>query len=286
MTPAAVLGFLALTFVLPAPQQGAPPNMPVAGSYRTEAERWVTPSPNFRASVHLDMAGKKVRISWEYSHAGVFHFNDGVPSDEVLDQEIAVGYWPTAADAVSADKLVVAGKDRTGSTRMELWSIDAPTVKTGQVPGRQTPYQLIAKSIRDITPLYAGTVSGKDTVRGLIGMRGAQTKAIVHFQDSRDLYTLDWGHAPYDLVLLSSKNQHPELATQFDMYRGGDHQNLGYIYLLGNITDQTVGPLYLFRDSNRDGTIDSESPVARTGDPLELGKRDRYIEYGGLPWPP
>ena len=286
MTPASVLGVLALTIVPPAAPQSAPANLPVAGSYRTEAERWLTPTPKFRAAVHLDMSGKKVRIAWEYSHTGVFNFNAGVPSDELLDQEIAVGYWPTAADAVATDKLVVAGRDRTGGTRIELWVLDVPTVKTGQVPGRQTPYQLIAKPIRDITLLYSGAVAGKDTVRGLIGVRGAQTKAIVHFQDSRDLYTLDWGSAPYNLVLLSSKSQHPELGTEFDTYRGGDHQTLGYIYLLGNITDQTVGPLYLLRDSNRDGAIDSEAPVARTGDPLELGKRDRYIEYGGLPWPP
>src|SRR5689334_9099456 len=151
MTPASVLGVLALTIVPPAARQSAPANLPVAGSYRTDAERWLTPNPKFRAAVHLDMSGKKVRIAWEYSHTGVFNFNDGVPSDELLDQEIAVGYWPTAADAVATDKLVVAGRDRTGGTRIELWLLDVPTVKTAQVPGRRTPYQLIAKPIRDIT---------------------------------------------------------------------------------------------------------------------------------------
>lgn len=281
-----LIALVPLLFGTAAPNQSAvpPSQMPPLSSCQVYGSSWLSATPMLRAQVQMLVDQKLVNLLWYYSSTSRFIPGDGM--DTFKAQAIPVSFWPTSAEVVAGNRIVVAGKERNGDTRVELWELDLPIVTSKSTPAGVTKYEIVTKPLKSITMLYSDKIPGRDTIRGMIALRGSSNMLLVQFHDSRDLYTLDWAAEPYALTLLSSASANPGLGLEFDVYVGGDHSLQGYCYTMSSISDLTIGPCYVLRDQNRDGVIDNQGPMP-AGDwrALQLDRRDLYVEYGGLPWP-
>lgn len=228
----------------------------------------------FEAEINLACEGKRVRVIWRYAPAGDFR----CPAAS-LAEEFAVGYWPTAVESSANNRILVAGKERSGATRIERWTLKKPLVLGNPTGG---PVSLSAQGQQDVTPVYDGSVVGKDMVCGLLRKRGSENKVYVHFFDSGDLYELDSSSEPFALTLMTSHTSQPALAVRYDSYAAGDHQQQGYVYVLSNRESLGTVPAFVLKDTNRDGVIDWQGTMTTAVyQQQQLGDRTRWFEYCG-----
>lgn len=234
---------------------------------------------SMHAAVTLDTTDKRVTVLWKYSPNGSFS-GQGVAA--AAQQVLAVGFWPTAAEVVAPNKIIVSGKERnSGDTRIEVWTVPKPLMSFPAAGGAPV---LHPQSVSNIDVVYEAAVAGRDMVKAMLRVRGKPSSVFVQFYDSRDLYEMDWGTSPYPMVLILSAASEPALAIDdYDTYLAGDHKVKGYVYVFG--AEGTLGltsPLVFF-DSNRDGVIDSHGPMTiQAYHAQDLAKQSEYYEHSGL----
>ena len=142
-----------------------------------------------------------------------------------------------------------------------------------------TPRPLLA-----VDAVYNDAVVGKDMVRVMFHVRGAQPPAaLVQFHDSRSLYRCSLV-APYTWTLLYDSQTEPGLASDFNVYVSGDHAAHGYAYILGQeygVANQ-AWPLVLL-DSDRDGAIDDHFVLDFDAYHFaQFDDRESWLEYKRL----
>jgi hypothetical protein len=271
-----VLAFLAVS--APAyTQSGILLGVPPITTQRDVAPSYLKIGTTFRATIRAYCEAKRVEVTWSWSQSGTF-----APSDVSVTESFAVGYWPTAVEAVASGKLVVAGKERAGDTRIEVWTTRAPLV-VQPAPGSSGTTKLQGQGLDNIDVVYDDQVSGKDIVRGIVNQRGLTNSVLLQFHDSRVLYSLRWDAMPGVLTSVLTPSAQPALSGDFDSYAGGNHQTAGYVYVFSNLEDLGLTPWLVLTDSNRDGTIDT-SEVLTSAQYISRGLNDRlqYSEYAGI----
>ncbi len=266
-----------LLFALRATAEPLADNLPTLDAQRDVAPSILKSGTQMRAVVRIYCEDKRVRLTWTYSPAGAFP-----PESPSTTQDVAVGFWPTAAEAVGDNKLLVAGLERSGATRIELWTTRAPLVLQ-PLDGTGGDIQLRPQGLTNIDVLYSDQVIGRKVVRALIRCRGIADSAFVHFQDSRDLYRIAWSGTLPTLTLALAATAEPALQRTFDSYQGGDHITEGYVYVFSNAEDLSLTPWLVLTDSNRDGTIDQRETLT-PAEYVARGLQDRlqYSEYAGF----
>lgn len=259
-------------------QSGVHVGKPPLAAQRSWAPNQIQLDNKYRASAFADCDGKKVSVFWRYSAAGNFE-----ATQAAKDQVMAVGFWPTAAEFVAQTRLVVAGKERDGRTRIEVWTIRKPLLlqsAPGVVPAT---IALDPQPVADIQVVYDEATTGRDMVRALIQRRGPGSGVLVQFQDSKTLYELNWKDEPYALVPLFTTATEPLLLNEYDTFVAGNHSVEGYVYALSICDDLGQTPWLILKDQNRDGTIDWHGHMTPQ-DYIAAGLQDRtqYTECGGL----
>jgi hypothetical protein len=264
--------------LLPAPQQDVHLGVPPVGTQSSSGLTYLRPNPNFRGSIRLDCTGKSVSIGWEYSAGG--DFTDVELLDGYERQMVTVGYWPTYAEVVDSTTVLVAGKDRSGDTRIERWTVTLPIV-TQLVGGGG--YSVEVQPLADIEVLYDAAVVGKDMIRTMFRVRGKPSSALVQFYDSGDLYEINWGVAPYSLTTVLAASAEPALTQVYNAFDAGDHSSLGYVYILADNANFFSVPALILVDSNRDGTMDGHYTMTwQAYHAAGLDNAANYVELNGL----
>jgi hypothetical protein len=262
-------------------RQSPPPGIhagePPTNAVHVGAPSWMVPTPHIQASAHNYCADKRVSILWRYSETLPFE-----QATYTKDQEITTSFWPTAVEAVSNTKLLVAGKERDGDTRIELWTVTPPLLMQ-PAPGSTGPSELVLQPLASVDELYEHATVGRDMVRFLLRQRGTEA-ALLQFHDSRDIVSLHWGGAgPYTLTTILTPTTSPGLLSDLDVVTGGDHIANGYIYSFGRELDYGTVPWIVLFDADRDGAIESNTTM--TPDQwitAGLDNLDLYVECAGL----
>ena len=208
-------------------------------------------SGHCQATIVVHTEDKKVEIRWERSTVGDFQ-----SPELVAVQTIPVSFWPTCAEVVGSDKILIAGKDRDGDTRIERWTLPTPLVVTwggGQQLQPQMP--------TDMEVVYEASAAGRDMVRSILKLEGEPSSALVLFFDSRDLYRLDWGSEPYELTPVLSSSVEPLLAVDFERCLRGEHAANGYVYVFSSPGEYGAVPYLVLMDQDKDGVIDSHGAM-------------------------
>ncbi len=235
----------------------------------------LVPSNQLRAEIRLSTQEKWVEIRWRYSASGGFPL--GV--DAHATQHVALAYWPTAAEVVATNKILVAGKEPRGATRIEVWTLALPTVGTAG-----GAYVLSPNPVADVTSVYQDAVEGKDMVRFMLKLRGKPASALVQYHDSKDVYELSWGSSPYDQTLVLAKATVPALDGKHNRFHAGEHQTHGYVYVLSDLDNYGQEPPLVLFDSNKDGALDANVVMSwDTYTSQGLNDLNQYVEHGGIP---
>jgi hypothetical protein len=232
-------------------------------------------NPSLRATIALDCEGKKVSIRWSYSATGDFS-----ASETAIDQVVAVSYWPTCAEVVAVNTLLVAGKERSSDTRIERWVVAPPLVVHNFPSGGVT---LTLQPLTEVEVVYDAGLVGRDMVKTMFRYRGKPSSALVQFHDSRSLYELDWGNEPYPLTLFLDAAVEPALTSTYDYSNSGNHSTSGYVYIFADLETYWSVPALVLFDTNRDGLIETRETMSFSAySAARLDDRTAYIEINGI----
>lgn len=245
------------------------------GACRVEAPTLATIDDQIQVTALCACPSESVRITWKYSSGSDFRCPMATETEELVP-----GFHPTACELLSPTQLVVAGRTKTGNTRIERWTFDVPRLQRDRTSGL---IRLVPRGRTEVVVLYDAQTAGKEIVRGLLRKRGVDGRVFVHFQDSRDLYELDASSAPYSMRLVLSKVKEPLLGGEFERSYGADHERLGFLYGFSGRIDcapDAVVPLFL-RDSNRDGVLDSHGTLSGEEWGRDWEDLGGYVEWGG-----
>lgn len=271
------------TSTLPAIQ--AEPGPPVELRRTTgEGRLWIGTQPpplaNLQAEVGIESLARRIRIKWLHLPSNLAHVAPATASPltahSMPPTVQPVAYWPTECVAAGPNKMLVAGMERNGSTRIELWTLSNPIYSqssTGQV-GITPP------ALESVELLYAGFESGKNLVRGMAPLRGVNSQALVQFHDSGDLYRLNWSGPVPTLELLLAANANPGLGeiSRTSMW-AGTHSQWGAVYVITSPDVPQVMSHYVLFDTNKDGTFDlNQSFSFDQYDQLGLKDQNQWIE--------
>ena len=241
----------------------------------TSGMSYFQPSAQFRATLMIDCEGKALTLHWRYAPNG--DFANPVAATK---QVIAVGYWPTVAEVVSSTTVLIAGKERSGDTRLERWIVVPPLV-VEPVGGGATA--LGAQPVGDIEVLYDASVAGKDMIKVMHRVRGKPSSALVQFADSNVLYELNWNAAPFALTQVLTPATEPALSNEYDYFFAGDHITNGFVYVFADFDAHFASPALVLIDANRDGTIDARQTYTFAQyRAAALDARLSYVELRGV----
>lgn len=203
-----------------------PPNAPVA------------------ASVGLGWSPRAVTMTWRYGGSEHVH---------MAPTKLPTAYWPTAAAPLTGRRLLVAGKDRNGATRIELWTFGSE--QYAQSSGGALA--VVPPALQEVELLYGADVEGRRLVRNIVPMRtDGGTRALVQFHDSGDVHVLDWSGAPTLTLVAAASGALADLVNvDRDYAFGGLHMTFGAVYVFANSEQVALDPI-VFVDSDVDGTID------------------------------
>lgn len=235
-------------------------------------------SPTMRAKARADRQGRRVVLTWMHAPSG--NFGPGLAA--LADQEIALRYFPTAVDFANPDRLIVGGRTSAGRVVVEAITLVAP--QPLQLADGSTVLAL--RMPAEVKLVFDQPLSTYGMVEMIGANRGLPGRSFLRFTGVDDLHQLDWSalHPVAPVVALPSSAE-PLLSERF--YKSlcaGDHQDLGYVYILRpDPPREGQRPLYLI-DSDRNGVIDTHAAYSPT-QARELGLLEivGWIEYLGVP---
>lgn len=182
---------------------------------------------------------------------------------------IKTAYWPTCVRELQNGVLLVAGKGRRyGNTVVEVWTFSPPavpsvaTVSQGVVPGELT----------DVNPVYSGNDSGRQIVREALPVWGGAPRALLQFDDSRDVYSVDIESGAIAMIASPDPARAAPhqaavvpLLSQTDRGFAGQLADGGYVYQF-SIGRAAAGipSRVLLRDMNQDGAIELTESLTTT----------------------
>lgn len=236
---------------------------------------YLRPTPNLRARVLLSPKEKRVHIGW-HSAPGAFS-----PTSDGASQDVTVGYWPTAAEVVAPDTLLVAGVDPgSGNTVVEVWKFRPPLVRQ-EPPASPESGRVALDALRPPTITKIRDAPG-DTIEMILRNRGDPARAFLLLGQSNELHEIDWTATDPSPRSVLSPTTEPSLAQEYDTCFTGDHSSQGYVYVLSD--EESFGrvrPLVLI-DDDRDGNIDLHLAMTRAEyDARDLSDADRYLDLFG-----
>jgi hypothetical protein len=244
-------------------QQGGPPPVasPPPAAWARQASIAPAPFEPYRlvGDVRVSTLAKRVTIQWSYDDAGTgeraFAWDD-----------FDVSFWPTAAARIDVDglHLLVAGKRPSNSrTVIELWTLDLVSL-----PDENTD-ATVAKST-----VYDANQQGKRVVRFMDPMPGTAQHAILQFDDSRDLYSLDASTGVFQVIY--TVQQVPKLGLDsLSRLWTAEHPTAGFVYGIEDDASVSDDGGVLLYDSDKDGDLDSWE---------DLEPADWDEKVGNVPW--
>lgn len=275
----AALGLIPLNLVGSAPEASsggsAPSNIwlgtppPELWMGAKDGPEWTSPG-GLRARMTYDTENKKVIVHWE--HTGSLF---------AATQEIPLSYYPTEAIHYEGLDICVAGKFERGHTILELVSVPEPELAldagTGQVIGLE-PRQGVAKN-----DIFMEKLAGLDMVRLIKRMVHDESRLMIRFWDSGDLYDLDPSSGQYSLLASTQAGSGALPVAQLSEARpdawSGHHITLGAIYVFLDQFDDSVVPA-IIRDANLDGVLDEVlSGDAMTWQVYDMSNVDSYHDW-------
>ncbi len=220
----------------------------------------VLPTDELRGSVRIGTDKREIRLTWSW-HA---------PSDpgthySSLNQTFTTAFQPTSADSLAGGSLLVAGLNgTTGRTVIELWKFTPPTtVPVTDILTGEASYEMSPMPLESRRTLFSEKVTGMAGVRCMFSMSSNNSKALVQFWDSKDLYEMSWGGAgPVLWTILYSESVCPALGkSEYDAFWRGNHTTRGFVYVMADEDNYCVQPTLFLFDADRDGSIDSWKTV-------------------------
>ncbi len=207
-----------------------------------------------------------------------------------------VNFNPTSTAVLDSRLLAVAGRSLSDPdhTRIELWSLAEPTVAlvTDPATGARR-HELSGAEIRSTSVVFESSAQGMRGVRRMIRLRGKPSSLLVQFDDSADLYEVDYGTVPASAILKfksspgsgSGSSVAPVIARlsdrSLDTTHGRRHSTAGFIYLLmpqmraGQAANAPDAALALI-DADYDGSIDTWQDASASQ--LRAWRDSGYVE--------
>lgn len=198
-----------------------------------------------------DMPAKNVLLTWRWLES------EGMPTGDNIvttaTQTLAVPFWPTCVTPIGGMKVAVAGKQRSGETVIEVWTLSPPL--KGYSP--EGPV-LTPQPVQEKATILEEAVPERDMVLGIFPNLEDPDRFFVQYYSSRDLYDLTWNAETPTQAIVWSSTQLPWLAEDWDSVHWGKHSEHGnvVIFMADGFTE-----LYLI-DSDCDGVLDA--PVEST----------------------
>jgi hypothetical protein len=237
-----------------------------------ETPLWVGGAPPFEATLYA-----RIEKRWDPRPALRLTWMPTAQMPRSIERSYPVDFWPTAATALPGRRLVVAGKETNGATRVELWRFGHEvSAQTGAKDPIVTP-----PDVEGVDLLYSQDVEGRRVVRNVFAARGAEARVFVQFHDSGDIHALDWSQGDPSLTLLFLASALPVLAdVRLDSAMSGTHAGLGSVYWIANSKPLgAIFPLFVMLDRDSDGVIDQAEVWGKQQfDSLGILDATRYSE--------
>ncbi len=224
---------------------------------------------DWNVAIARDLPRSVVVIDWTYRPIG----------EVVLHRELVFSYWLSAI-AIDDDGLgfLVAGKRRNGNTVIDHYTFSTPPIPSGGVTGAWP---------MAVDNIYDSAIERRDMVSAMERLSGTgDSKAILQFHDSHDIWEIDQANLPASLSLLASAD--PALGATFlipqlqerahfdlDVY---NHASAGYTYILQSAFpgDHSV----VITDPGRSGSTLNIQALDTNGWSLSgFGNADNYIDW-------
>ncbi|MCB9903011.1 MAG: hypothetical protein H6831_01245 [Planctomycetes bacterium] len=193
-------------------------------------------------------------------------------------QDVALAYYPTAVTALSEGKIAVAGKGDLGSTVVEVFALQEPTLMAVDSNGGIV---LAGYGVTSIKLALRESVVGRDIVMRMCTHPADDSVVILQFWDSRDIYTLDLRDNRLTLTASPTSGSPaihiPELSGYFSGMWASLHATHGSVLVLPPL--QPDGLAVVLLDASSDGVFDSGS--ALDGDQwvsLGYADPDNYVQ--------
>jgi len=257
-----------------------------AGSYTprptTNPGSLLEVTPTFRCSARSYPAGK-VRLTWVYTASGNFE-----STDSACFEDVATGFAATTHAFLPPRELLVGGHDEEDGSVFELWQLEPPRVLPNAGAGEP---RLVSQGVASRRVVLRSPTPRSATPGNIFWNRGKPNAVFVTFvgrgsnrAQELDVYELAWPGASGEGVarLVLDADAEPLLREDFDLFSSGDHEQHGYVYLMG--WSRVAARGLVLADHDRDGVLD----VHRGYDLptlADLGYTDatRYLEFGGAP---
>jgi hypothetical protein len=183
----------------------------------------------------------------------------------------SLAFWPTSVMGAGKDRLLVAGRRRSGNTVIELWTFGSiPQLKGTDEGEGNWSYPELTVPIASRATVFDENTAGRTLVGSMFWnpqtAAGDKVSIFVVFDDSRDLCGIslhnDDSYAVQRLFSKSSGTGVPQV-SQLDCFHesrwSGNHTVSGYTYILTNTPNSGgVCDTIVLLDRNRDGAIDND----------------------------
>jgi hypothetical protein len=209
--------------------------------------------------VHYDLTRKQVNFTWFYK---------GSKQQNLMAyQDVPVAFWPTEVAAYGEDQILVAGLEWvSGKSIVERWTLappdPMPRARVNSISGEVMEPNLAVK-IASKEPVLRSDLG---TIRSMFRLQGTASTVLLHFWESKELYTFDLGSGQLERLFIPVADPDdpdvpvlPELAAVHGGRWSATHRIEGHLYKLGSIDDNAT--CLILADVDLDGKIDTQGAV-------------------------
>lgn len=206
----------------------------------------------------------------------------------------SLAFWPTEVIGAGQSRVLVAGRNRSGHTLIELWELGrVPPLRGWQDENGNWEYPAMHVDIVSRRTVLDEQTTGRGIVGCLLWNPRTPTNAVISmyalFDDSRDLCKIDLnadGTSAVQRVLSGSSNTGvphvPSLTCDFDSHWSGNHPQSGYVYVLTSKPNEGVPcQTLVLLDRDRNGSLDSDgvlTPDASAWSVLGFSEVSNFLE--------
>jgi hypothetical protein len=205
-------------------------------------------------------------------------------AEQTAETEYSVRYWPNTAARLGDVDFLVGAQALNGNTVIEQWTFSRPSLDAAG--------KLVSGLRTGVVRHYDQYAVGRNLVQGMVVHRGVPSDAIlVHFHDSKDLYSFDLASHQFSLVASPTPKPNallvPELSSYvWETYSVSEHVSSGFVYLFRRRGEHFIeeGPfeeivMLAIYDSDKNGTLDSAQALNTTSwQALGYGKSVNWLD--------